>query len=259
MAESQSRFRHLVTFGTDDGAPSASVVASFREHALALTAVVPTELRAAFLNIPHDLSEGSDRLFMTEGLITQAAAETWAADRILAGKVGLLTIFHHARSLYEAHAVAYWMMGDLDARWQRVMKDHLRERDRFEKEMALTMGSVPSDISVAGRALLDDDSVKLPPSMFDMVNPEPQLRYDLGFFWKYSSIHIHPGGLGTASIDADSERTTIEQILAGVIRHASGAYRRIATHFAINDPGVITPLEAAETWARYPFELPIVH
>src|SRR5262249_11110768 len=159
-----------------------------------------------------------------------------------------LTIFHHARALYEAHATAYWLMEDLEGRWPRLMKSHIRERHRFEEEAGLTMGRVPTDISERGRALLTDDAVKLPPTMFDMVRADPVLRYDLAFFWKSSSIHVHPGGTGTAAIDVDSERTMIEQILAGVIRHAAGTYRRIADHFGITDVAVIEPLGAAEGW-----------
>jgi hypothetical protein len=250
------RYRHLVTFGTGDGEPCEGVARAFVQHAEVLTAAVPAALRAAFVSLDHDFSNGSDHVFLLEGLITQAAAEIWASERIRSGKLATLTIFHHARALYEAHALAYWLTEDVDGRWRRLMKDHIRERQRFEVEASSSIGQIETDITAFGHALLADDSVKLPPSMFDMVKNHPVLRYDLAFFWKHSSAHVHPGSISVAAIDARSERTMIEQILAGCVRHAAGTYRQIIDRYAITDAKVVDPLREAEAWASYRFPIP---
>lgn len=115
---------------------------------------------------------------------------------------------------------------------------------------------VSTDITANGLALLNDLSVKLPPTIADMVKDFPTLRYDLAFFWKHSSAHVHPGSISVAHIDAQSERTMAEQILAGCIRHAAGTYRAIADRYSINAPEVVQPLQEAEGWAKYTFEIP---
>lgn len=89
-----------------------------------------------------------------------------------------------------------------------------------------------------------------------MVKDFPTLRYDLAFFWKHSSAHVHPGSISVAHIDAQDERTMAEQILAGCIRHAAGTYRAIVDRYSISDAEVVQPLLKAEAWANYPFAIP---
>jgi len=248
-------FRSMMTFGTDEGAPRGELVTQFLEHELELVTHVPLQLQAAFFKLPHDMSNGSDGLLVVEGLITQAAAELWAIERILKGRMALLTMFHHVRTLYEAHALTYWLLQDFVGRWPRVLKERQVERDRFEAAAAKSIGPVASDISDAGRALVADSAIKRLPSVFDMIEGNAVLEFDHAVFWKYSSAHTHPGFTFTAQIDAENERETIQQILGAAIRHTAGVYRLIADHFGIAEQGVIEPLAAAEDFARYRFSL----
>jgi hypothetical protein len=247
-----------MTFGTGEGRPSEEFVRRFQRHALDLSVDVPLAVQRAFLETEHELRNGSDHLFMVDGIIVQAAAELAAAERILAGKSAPLTMFHHARALFEAHSLAYWLMQDVEQNALRLMKDHLRERDRFEQEAKQSIKTQVTDITNAGRRLLDDAAVKFPPTMFDIVRSDVVLRYDLAFFWKYSSSHVHPGSIGTGQVDAANERTTIEQLAGGSIRHAAGTYRRIVDRYRLQIGEAKQQLEDAESYAEYKYELPPV-
>lgn len=249
-------FRNLMTFGAEQGRPSTEFIQRFQAHALSLTTDVALGVQRAFFDQNHDMSKGADPFFLIDGLVIQAAAELWAAERILVGKMAPLTMFHHARSIYEAHATVHWLLEDLDGRWKRIIKGHVRERQRFENEATHTFGGGPTDITAEGLALLADNSIKFPPTMFDMVRNDRVLRYDLGFLWKYSSIHIHPGGIGSGQIDPDNERIMIEQILGGLIRHTAGTFREVINRYPADAPDTLAALEAAEGYSAYKFELP---
>jgi hypothetical protein len=249
-------FRSVMTLGTGDGRPSREFIKRFQEHSFKLCTDVTLGVQRAFFGQDHDMTGGSDHLFIIDGLVIQAAAELWAADRILKGEMAPLTMFHHARAIYEAHATAYWLCEDIDARWKRLMKSNLRERERFESEVQHSVGSVPTDISEQGKVLLADDSVRFAPNVFDMVRTDPLLRYDMALFWKYSSSLVHPGALGTARIETQSERTMIEQICGGCIRHAAGTFRRVLNRYPGADSETLAALAAAEAYSAYPFQLP---
>ena len=165
-------------------------------------------------------------------------------------------MFHHARAINEAHATAAWLTADVEGRWRRILKDHVRERLRFEEAAASSLGKVSTDITANGLALLNDLSVKLPPTIADMVKDFPTLRYDLAYFWKHSSAHVHPGSISVGHIDAQSERVMAEQILAGCIRHAAGPYRAIVDRYGVSAPEVVQPLQEAGACAKYTFEIP---
>src|SRR2546428_367027 len=106
-------FRSFLTFGTAEGRPAEDSVNRFYKHSQSLATSVPIAIRNTFMALDHDMKGGSDHLFLIEGLVVQAAAEVWAAEQILRGKLATLTMFHHVRALYEAHAITYWMFGDL--------------------------------------------------------------------------------------------------------------------------------------------------
>lgn len=250
------QFRNFVTFGTGEGAPPRSTVEDFRLHVLSLTAPVPTRLCKAFVMLDHDMSDGSDRLFIVDGLIGKAAAEIWAAHVILSGSLGPLTMYHHARALYEAHALAYWLLGDFATRWQRVLKETLRERLKFEEECKGSIGEIHTDVMEAGHQLIADPSVKNPPSIKDQIKGNPVLSFDYALFWKHSSAHIHPGHIGTDEIDYSSEKTALEQLIRGTVRHCAGVYRCIADAF---DLAFETDdlLRKAEEYSRHQFDLSV--
>jgi hypothetical protein len=251
-----SDFRSVMTFGTGEGRPSPEFIKRFQEHSFKLIADVPLGVQRTFAEQNHDMSGGSDPLFIIDGLVIQAAAELFAAERIFAGEMAQLTMFHHARAVYEAHAIAYWLCQDVDGRWKRLMKSNLLERQRFESEVQHSMGAVPTDISEDGIALLNDDSVKRAPNMIDMVKTDALLRFDLAMFWKYSSSLVHPGALGAARIDRESERVMIEQVCGGCIRHAAGTFRRVLDRYPGADPDTQAALAAAEEYSAYLFDLP---
>lgn len=250
------QFRNFVTFGTGEGAPPRSTLENFRLHVLSLTAPVPTELSKAFMLLDHDMSDGSDRLLIVDGLIAKAAAEIWAADVILSGSLGPLTMYHHARALYEAHALAYWLLGDFATRWQRVLRETLRERLKFEEECKWSIGDIHTDVTEAGHQLIADLSVKNPPSVKDQIKGNRVLSFDYALFWKNSSAHIHPGHIDMAEIDYRSEKTAIEQLMGGAVRHCAGVYRCIADAFDLAfETGDL--LRNAEEYSRYPFEVSV--
>ena len=249
MSFEDSRFRSIMTFGTGPGAPTAATVSEFRTYAKPLMARVPSELQKEFLSLEHDMSGGSDRLYIVDGLIKKAAAELWAADEILTGELAPLTMFHHARALYEAHALAYWLCKDFANRWKRVLKDGMRERLRFEDEYKKSIGAVPSDITDAGQALIDDDSIKLPPRVFDQTSGNAVLTSDYAFFWKYSSAHVHAGHMETGTATVQTERWTIGELLRGLVRHAAGTYREIANFYDIGRDECAARLRDAEDYA----------
>jgi hypothetical protein len=250
------RFRNLVTFGTGEAAPSPDTIETFSSHARSLTGPVGVGLSKRFVMLDHDMAEGSDRLFILEGLIGKAAAEVWATDAIVQLGLAPLTSFHHARALYEAHALAYWLLADFANRWQRVLKESIRERLSFEKECTTSIGAVKTDITDVGRELLEDGSVKEPPSVKDQVVGHPVLEFDYALFWKYSSAHVHPGHIGMGEIDPETERSNIEWILGGAIRHSAGIYREISSGFNIPDFDASSLLVSAEEYSKYTFDLP---
>ncbi len=250
---SDREFRSFVSFGTGDSRPAEDSLERFYKHCYALSGTVPIKVRETFMALDHDMTGGSDYLFVIEGLVCQAAAEVWAADAILRAKIAPLTMFHHGRALYEAHAMTSWLLGDLEARWPRVVKDYLKEREGFERAADKSIGKVVTDISAGGRTLLHDQKVRLPPPVPEQVKGHPVLEFDYALFWKYASAHAHPGNIGTGEIDQDSERTTIMQIMAGAIRHAAGVYRHIVSHYNLNLGAAGKALVEAEDYARYRF------
>ncbi len=247
-------FRSFMTFGTSEGRPPEDTLNRFYKHGQALAATVPTAVRSTFMDLDHDMTGGSDHLFLIEGLVVQAAAEVWAAEAILRAKLAPLTMFHHARALYEAHAITYWMFGDLPTRWPRVLKKYVKERDEFERAAEKSIGKVATDIAEAGRALLTDAAVRLPPTVHDQGRGHPVLEFDYAFFWKCASAHAHPSNIGTGEINVESERTTITQIMAGVIRHAAGVYRHVINYYKLELGAVAEQLAEAENYARYRFD-----
>ena|SRR2546425_4261135 len=247
-------FRSFMSFGTAEGRPTADSLARFYNHSHALAGDVPIKVRETFVTLDHDMTKGSDHLSLIEGLVCHAAAEVWASDTILRAQVAPLTMFHHARALYEAHAMTYWLLGDLPNRAPRLLKDYLAEREGFEEAAEKSIGKVVTDIAPGGRTLLNDPRVKRPPSVHDQVTGHPVLEFDYALFWKYASAHSHPGNIGTGEIDQDSERTTILQIMGGAIRHSAGVYRHIVNHYNLDLGPVGEQLAEAEDYARYRFQ-----
>ncbi len=250
----EREFRSFVSFGTVEGRPAKDSLDRFYKHSYALSGTVPIKARETFMALDHDMTGGSDHLFLIEGLVCQAAAEVWAASAILKAEVAPLTMFHHARALYEAHAMTYWLLGDLTNRAPRLLKDYLSEREGFERAAEKSIGAVVSDIAPGGRTLLNDEKVRLPPSVKDQARGHPVLEFDYALFWKYASAHSHPGNIGTGEIDLESEQTTIIQIMGGAIRHAAGVYRHIVNHYKLELGDAGEQLAGAEDYARYRFE-----
>ncbi len=247
-------FRSFVDFGTGEGRPPEDSIARFYERSSALASTVPIKVRETFMALDHDMSGGSDHLFLMEGLVVQAAAEVWAAAVILKALVAPLTMYHHARALYEAHAMMYWLLGDVHNRALRLQKDHLMEREGFEKAALKSIGEVESDIALAGKSLIDDAAVLRPPSVHDQGLGHPVLEFDYAMFWKYASAHAHPGSIQTGEIDPENERGNIMQIMAGIVRHAAGVYRHLTHHFKLDLGEAREQLAKAEDYARYRFE-----
>ncbi len=248
--DSEPRFRNFVTFGTGEAAPSQGTIERFTNHSRSLTGPVSVGLRKRFMLLEHDMTDGSERLFIVESLIGKAAAEVWAAATIVSSGLAPLTMFHHARALYETHALAYWLLADFDDRWKRVLKETLRERRSLEEECIDSIGPIETDITHLGHDL-EDTSLKEPPSVKDQILGHQVLEFDYALFWKYSSAHVHPGHIGMGEIDPDTERSNIEGILGGTIRHCAGTYRAIANGFNIPDFDDSPLLAAAEEWSKY--------
>lgn len=246
-------FRSFVTFGTDEGRPPDDALQRFYKHSQALAVAVPIKVRGAFMALEHDMTAGSDHLFLIEGLVCQGAAEVLACDSILRAKMAPLTMFHHARALYEAHAMMYWLLGDIPGRSLRLLKDYLKERAGFERAAEESIGKVATDIKAAGHALLNDPVVRPPPSVHDQGIGHPILEFDYAMFWKYASAHTHTGNIGTGEIDSENERTMILQIMGGTIRHAAGVYRHVVSRFKLDLGAVGQQLTEAEEYARYRF------
>ena len=59
--------------------------------------------------------------------------------------------------------------------------------------------------------------------------------------------------MGTAQIDAESERIMITQVLGGIVRHAAGTLRALIDHFGLRDSTMIRGLSEAEEWTKYSF------
>jgi hypothetical protein len=249
----EREFRSFMDFGTREARPPQASLTSFYKHSYALAGPVPIKVRKTFMALDHDMTGGSDHLFVIEGLVCQAAAEVWAAAVILKAEVAPLTMFHHARALYEAHAMIYWVLADLHGRGPQLVKDYLRERRQFERDAEKSIGKVVSDIKPAGHTLIDDPNVPSPPSVRDQVKGHPVLEFDYAVFWKYASAHSHPGNIGTGEIDQDSERREILQIMSGTIRHAAGVYRHIVNHCNLDLGPVGEQLAEAEDYARFRF------
>ncbi|MGH8587713.1 MAG: hypothetical protein ACREWE_16530 [Gammaproteobacteria bacterium] len=254
--DEERRSRSLMLYGTGEAAPSESVRQHFGIFSLALSGPIAIAIDKALLERDHEFSRGSDGLELVRGLIPQTAAEVWAARQIVLGGLAPLMVLHHARGLYEAHAMAHWMFRDFDSRWERLLKDALRERQRFEAAARASIGEVASDLTDLGRALVDDAAVAPPPSLWDMIPGNPVLQYDHAIFWKYASAFTHPGSNYTGATDARSERIMIEQELAGIIRHSAAVYRLITDHFALGIGEVAGALREAEEYSRYSFDVP---
>jgi hypothetical protein len=150
---------------------------------------------------------------MVDGMIHQVAAETWAARQIFTGGMAPLTILHHARAVYEAHAIAYWMFQDFAGRWPRVLKEALRERQRFEEAARNSIGEVLSDVTGSGKDLLNDSTVTLLPTLWDMIPGNAILQYDHAILWKYACSFTHAGY--TYGADAEPHR---ERVFYGATR-----------------------------------------
>lgn len=84
----QRRWKSFTTFG-GGAAPTASMRADFKRHSLMLAGPVPIAIQNAFAAFDHDMSRGSDLLFVIDGVVVQCAAEVWAARRIFIGRMGL--------------------------------------------------------------------------------------------------------------------------------------------------------------------------
>lgn len=250
----QREFRTFFTFGTEEGRPPEGALERFDKHTQALATAVAMAVQKTFLELDHDMSQGSDHLFLIDGLALQAATEVWAADAILRAKLAPLTMFSHARALYEAHAMTYWMFLDLPTRLPRLMKKHLIEREGFERAAEKSIGKVVTDIAPAGRTLMNDQAVHFPPNVDQQVVGHPVLEFDYAVFWKYASSHTHAGHIGTGEIDRENERTMIKQIMGGILRQAAGVYRHVVNYYKLNLGGVAEQLEEAEAYGRYRFE-----
>ena len=251
--QAERDFRSFMTFGTKEGRPPDDTLDRFYQHSLTLSSTVPIAVQNTFMALDHDMKGGSDHLFVIDGLVLQAAAEVWAAETILRGQLALLTIFHHARALYEAHAITYWLLGDVQARSLRALKKALRERRGFEEAAKTSIGVVVTDIAAGGQRLLDDGTVREIPKMHELVKGHPVLEFDYAIFWKYASAHAHPSSIGTGEVDVESERTTIMQMIAGVIRHSCGVYRHVAEKYGLDLGPAMNELKEAEEFSRYRF------
>jgi hypothetical protein len=222
-----------------------------------LAAPVPIAVQNAFAALDHDMSRGSDLLFVIDGATVQCAAEVWAAWRIFTGRIARLTMFHHARALYEAHALMAWLLDDYNGRGDRIVKETLRERLEFEKAMERIDWHQPSDATDLGHTLLNDPAVKALPTTYQQTEGDPVLRYDYPLFWKHSSAHVHPYHIHAGELDVENEQMLMNQLLAGIIRHAAGAYLRIVSYFRLDLPkGEMDALSGAADWGRYRFALP---
>ncbi len=247
-------FRSFMTFGTKEGRPPDETINRYYKYSQALASTVPIAVQNAFMRLDHDMKSGSDHLFVIDGLVVQAAAEVWAAETILRSQLGLLTMFHHARALYEAHAIIYWMLGDLSARSLGVLKKTVRERSGFEKAAEKSIGAVVSDIAAGGKKLLENNAIREPPKVHDQIKGHPVLEFDYAIFWKFASAHTHPSHVGTGEVDLNNERMTIMQMMAGVIRHSCGIYRHVTNEFGLDLGAVKDDLLKAEEYSRYHFE-----
>jgi len=245
------QFRSVMTFGTAGKAFPASVFKRAQTHLFELYGSIPVAVQRSFADLDHDMSGGSDYLFVLDGLITKTAAEVWATDRILSSKLAVLTTMHHARALYETHALANWVLRDVRPRSLRVLKSLLVERERFENTAARSIGKLPSDIASGGRKLLEDDTVKRLPSVHDMIGDHQDLAFDEAIFWKYASAHIHPGYIGNAAVDARSERVMMEQIIGAVVRHAAGVYNCFVRTYELELGDSSGALSEATRYATY--------
>ncbi len=248
--------RHFLDFASAAGVIPEATLLGFRAITASLAAPIPIAVLSALLECDHDFSDGSDHLILVESLIHKTAAEVWAAERILSGELGRLTMFHHARALYEGHALSHWMFTDFARNWQRVEKEVLWERDTLEKSCLDSIGPIPTDITEIGRRLLDDPRVLRPPSVFDQAKTKPILRYDYASFWKYSSAHVHPAHIGGARVTHELERITIDQIIGAVVRHAAGTYREIVDQFRLQGAALESLLSESEEYGKYPFDIP---
>ncbi len=243
-------------FAANDESISGPIVEGFCIHALGIAAPIAIAVRSALLDLQHDYSDGSDPLLLVDSLIHKAAAEVWASHQILAGKLGRLTMFHHARALYEGHALAHWLFADFRSRVRRVLKETLLKRNKLENALVELGQPVNSDITASGRELLADKTVRLPPAVFDQAKSKGELLFDYAYFWKYSSAHVHPAHIQAAEINPTIERETIGQILTSIIRHSSGTFREIATYFNLEAHQPISGLAEAEAYGRYSLDLP---
>lgn len=182
--EPERRFRSLMTFGTGEGRPPKATTRGFRTHAIAIVGEIALKVQHEFKMFDHDLSDGSDHIVIVDGLIVQVAAETCASERLVTGETAILTAFHHARALYEAHALSWWMCQDFAARWKRVLKDRLRDRLRFDEAMSKSIGQVQTDVAQGGHDLLADTSIGHLPTMFDMTRGSAVLEFDHALLWE---------------------------------------------------------------------------
>jgi len=245
----EKALRNYVTFGTAEGAPPKSVTDAFSHHASEVAAVVATEVHHAYFMIDHDFADGADSFFAIEGMLVQCAAELMAADAILSRGIALLTIFHHARTIYEAHAVLHWVLQDWKARAPHLVKDVVVERGKFESALQKSGWTAPTNLTPRARALIGNAAVKQLPTIDQMIVGSHTLESDYPIQWKYASAHLHPYAIRSAEVDAQTERFIIEQILRGSIRHACAVYRCVATQYRITEPRALNLLSAAEAWS----------
>lgn len=98
--------------------------------------------------------------------------------------------------------------------------------------------------------MIDDPNIKLPPTVHDMAAGDNVLEFDYAFFWKYSSAHVHAGH-ESGEVTVEVQRWTLEQLYGGVVRHAAGTYRKIATHFQIDLEEAEPHLADAEHYSAY--------
>ncbi len=245
----------MIMYGTGEAAPSESVARHFGTFTLALSGPIAIAVLDAFTDRDHDFSQGSDGVILVDGMIHQVAAETWAARQIFTGGMAPLTTLHHARAVYEAHAIAHWMFQDFPGRWPRVLKEALRERQRFEDAARKSIGEVLSDVTGSGKELLDDVAVSFPPSLWDMLPGSAVLQYDHAILWKYASSFTHAGYTYAADAEPHSERVFMEQLVVGVVRHSAAFYRRIVDQFALDFGEADGALREAEEYTTYSFDV----
>jgi hypothetical protein len=233
-------------------------VAAFKVHATALAGSVGTAVHTQFLEKDHSASNRDGALETVEGIIVQCAAEMLAMFVSVANDAPPLTTFHQVRALYDAHAMAHWLFaGDFEPRARQVQKRRLKERAQLEELLAARGWRGESAVTEEGRAFLADKALTMAPAVDQRIRGSALLQWDYAYVYKYGSAHTHPYHMSSDTVDPDTERTTVEQLLAAGVRHCAATYRAVVSHFDLKVPAdAEAGLATAEAWSGYPFDLP---